>query len=355
MKKTKTLIYVTQLLESGGIESHLKEFCRNMNAEEMDLSILIGYYKGDTKTKLYYQSICKNAWFIQSKYAPIRLLALLLKIWVLRMEKFETLYTNGQGKSIWHVGKLLGKKHHWVHHHHTSGDEIDQASWPNEYRMAMKKCQAVIACARPNALNLAQVLQREVLNIPCFSVSLEPKNYEFPEAGKIKIGYFGRLIKEKGIELMCKLSQDKDLTEIDFYIWGRGANFPPSYFNDYPINYRGHFSSTEALNEIIQWLDGFILLSEHPEGLPISLLEVMSSGLPWLATNKGGIKDLSINPNLNMVIPSDSDYTVIKRHLLNFVASIKNGNTNRLQQIEKYHMEYAVKAIENQWQIVLRP
>ncbi len=355
MKKTKTLIYVTQLLESGGIESHLKEFCRNMSAEEMELSILVGYYKGDKKTKLYYQSICKNAWFIQSKYAPIRLLELLLKIWVLRRKKIDTLYTNGQGKSIWHVGKLLGNRLHWVHHHHTSGDKLDQASWPNEYRMVMKKCQAVIACAKPNALNIAQVLRREVLNIPCFSVSLEPKNNETPIAGKVKLGYYGRLIKEKGIELMCKLSQDKDLSEIDFYIWGKGANFPPAYFHDYRINYMGHFSSTEALNEIIQSLDGFILLSEHPEGLPISLLEVMSSGLPWLATNKGGINDLSIDPNLNMVISSDANYSSIKRHLLNFVASIKNGNTNRQQQIEKYQLEYAVKAIKNQWQIVLRP
>ncbi len=353
MKKTKTLIYVTQLLESGGIESHLKEFCRNMNSEEMELSLIVGYYKGDNKTKVYYQSICKNAWFIQSKYAPIRLLTLLLKIWFLRREQFETLYTNGQGKSIWHVGKLLGKKIHWVHHHHTSGDELDQASWPNEYSLAMKKCQAVIACAKPNALNIAQVLGKDVLNIPCFSVSLEPKKNEYPAAGRVNLGYYGRLIKEKGIELMCKLSQDKDLTEIDFYIWGKGANFPPAYFNEYPINYMGHFSSTEALNGIIQSLDGFILLSEHPEGLPISLLEVMSSGLPWLATNKGGIHDLSIDPNLNMIISSDTDYASIKRHLLNFVASIKNGNTNRLQQIEKYQLEYAVKAIKNQWQIVL--
>lgn len=355
MKKTKTLIYVTQLLESGGIESHLKEFCKNMNSEEMELSILVGYYKGDTKTKLYYQSICKNAWFIQSKYAPIRLLTLLIKIWVIRRRNYDTLYTNGQGKSIWHVGNLLGKKTHWVHHHHTSGDELDQASWPNEYRIAIKKCQAVIACARPNALNIGRVIEREVLNIPCFSVSLEPKKYEFPASGKVKLGYYGRLIKEKGVELLCKLSQDEDLSEIDFYIWGKGANFPPTYFNDYPINYMGHFSSMDALNEVIQSLDGFVLLSEHPEGLPISLLEVMSSGLPWLASNKGGIQDLSIDPNLNMVIPSDADYEAIKSHLLNFVTSIKKGNTNKLHQIKKYELEYAVKAIKYQWQLILRP
>jgi glycosyltransferase involved in cell wall biosynthesis len=352
MKKTKVLIYVPQLLETGGIESHIKEFSRNFVHPTFELYLLVANFKGDKETKKHYQSICKKVYLIHNKNAFYRLLNLFVISFVLKFEHFNFLYTNGQGKSIYLLKKILGNGPKWIHHHHTSGDSEDQKTWPNEYQIVMKTCDTLIACAEPNAIDILNCTKRNVMVVPCFSMQLNSKKYDSQSVGKIKLGYFGRLIKEKGVDLICQLSVDSDLSDIEFYIWGKGEDYPPSFFNPYKISYMGHFSSKQELNSVIEQIDGFILLSQHPEGLPISLLEVMSSGLPWLATNRGGIKSLSTDPNLNFLLPFQSDYEETKKSLLTFSRKIKLGNSNKENQINKYLSTYSSEVILKQWETI---
>ena len=68
---------------------------------------------------------------------------------------------------------------------------------------------------------------------------------------------------------------------------------------------------------MISVLDGFLLISTHPEGLPVCLLEAMGAGLPWLATNKGGITDIAFDPSSSTrVIASALSYEEIKQQVI---------------------------------------
>jgi glycosyltransferase involved in cell wall biosynthesis len=352
MKKTKVLIYVPQLLETGGIESHIKEFTKTFAHSSFELYLLVANFKGNKETKKYYQSLCKKVILIQNKNAFYRLLNLFVITCLLKFQRFNFLYTNGQGKSIYLLRKILGKSLKWIHHHHTSGDLEDQKTWPNEYKIVMQTCDKLIACAEPNALEIMDFTKRNVVVVPCFSRQLNYKKNNPQPEGKVKLGYFGRLIKEKGVDLICQLSMDSDLSEIEFYIWGKGEKYPPSFFNSFKVTYMGSFTTKEELNLVIEQIDGFILLSQHPEGLPISLLEVMSSGLPWLATNRGGIKSLSTDSNLNFLLPYQSDYEETKKSLLTFARKIKLGNTNRENQINKYLSSYSSEVIHKKWETI---
>ena len=131
MSKKKILVFTTQLLETGGIESHLKEFCFQLNESKFDVSILVLNSNASIQTELFYKNICEKSWIISNKNIFIRYLKLIFLIPVLNLKGFSTIYSNGQGNSIYFLRQLLFTIKNWVHHHHTSGEIQDRKSWSN--------------------------------------------------------------------------------------------------------------------------------------------------------------------------------------------------------------------------------
>jgi glycosyltransferase involved in cell wall biosynthesis len=352
--KKKVLIFVTQLLETGGIESHLKEFCLQFKESNIQVSILILNSKASIQTHSFYKEVCENAWIISDSNTLIRYLKLFLLIPFVNFNGFTTFYSNGQGDSIFYIKKLLFTIKNWVHHHHTSGDFEDQKTWTNKYLKTLYKASEIVACANYNAKLMSQKLNRNVISIPCFSreIFVQSKNIN---PSKIKIAYFGRLIKEKGIEAICKLSTLETFKHVEFIIWGEGSLYPVSYFNLFPnVSYMGSFKNKEELKNILNNIDAFMLYSTHPEGLPISLLEVMGAGIPWIATNIGGIGELSVDSKLNYLLPQKTNFDELVQHLLKFTNHLVNEPSVSLNQIATYKNKYASEVVKNNWTLVLK-
>ena len=353
MSKKKVLIFVTQLLETGGIESHLKEFCLQFKESNIQVSILVLNSKASEQTHSFYHNFCENTWIFKDSFILIRYIKLLFIVPFLNLKGFSTFYSNGQGDSIYYIKKLLFNIKIWVHHHHTSGDFEDQKTWTKKYFKTLNNANTIVACANYNANLMSQKLNRNVISIPCFSREIFVES-EKNNSSKIKIAYFGRLIKEKGIDAICKLSTIESLNHIEFIIWGEGSSYPSSYFNSYPnVKYMGSFKNKEELKNILNNIDAFILYSTHPEGLPISLLEVMGAGIPWIATKIGGIAELSIDNKLNYLLPPKTNFDELVQHLLNFTKHLVNEPGVSKKQIATYKNKYASEVIKNNWTLVL--
>lgn len=72
------------------------------------------------------------------------------------------------------------------------------------------------------------------------------------------------------------------------------------------FEFKGHQSNSEVLNYYQNnWVDCFILVSEN-EGLPVSLMEVASFGIPMMATNVGGVSEI-VNAKTGILIDKDFD------------------------------------------------
>ena len=346
------LVYVTQLMSRGGIESHILEFISELSEEGVIIDLLVPNFQMNLDLEHKLKKSCRrlvlNRTTSRSLYNHLWLIKALLRT---RDTNYDALYTNGQGSSIYICSKL-SKYTKWVHHHHTAGDLADQRTWGTYYVKALKCSDTLIACSKTNARAMSSSLNRAVDSIPCFSRDLGPCSVRTKEEEgyHIHLGYFGRLIKEKGIELISKMSLDKDCEHIRFHIWGADPQYSEIYFEDFPnLDYHGAFSGVVELKRAVCALDAFILLSTHPEGLPISLLEVMSAGLPWLATNRGGIPDIAQNKDETVVIPFDLNYSGYKAAVLNFVENLQRGKANRQEQLNLYASKFSAAVIRKSW------
>jgi glycosyltransferase involved in cell wall biosynthesis len=341
-------------METGGIESHLLEFCKQMKTKDISIDLLVLNSVALKETEDAYKEVCRNVYFGKKEKLSLRLLWFIIIGLKLRFKKYTALYTNGQGDSIGLLAKLLNIKGTWVHHHHTSGDKEDQVNWTDSYIASLKKANIVIACSKRNAADMEKALLRTIETIPCFSRKISVDPYIICKAQKIRFGYYGRLIPEKGIDILCKMSGDEDLSQFEFHIWGEGVAYPASFFKNFPnINFHGAFSGIDGLIKTISSIDAFLLLSVHPEGLPICLLEAMSAGLPWLATNRGGIPDIACDPISTRVIPVTANYSMMKQELISFGKDISSGKITKQQQQKLYNDKFSGTALSKQWKFAL--
>jgi len=342
-------------MPNGGIESHILSYCDKMSQQHnMSIDIIVpNFQMGEVELTRLKES-CDRVILHKGKLGGLNSLCwLTLQSLKLVITNYDAIYTNGQGESIEFLSKVIFRKKKWVHHHHTSGDEKDQASWSKGYKRALNKADVVIACSTKNAKDMTFYLQRKIDTIPCFSSKILQKP-AVKHSGKIKMGYYGRLIPEKGIDILCKMSEDVDFKDTEIHIWGQGEAYPPSYFLNYPnIKIHNPFKGEKELTNVVHSIDVFLLISRHPEGLPICLLEAMGAGLPWIATNKGGISDIISDPYATRLINNDASYKDIKDIILDFISDFKAGKVQPYSQVKLYKEQFSSFAVGKKWEEIL--
>lgn len=154
------------------------------------------------------------------------------------------------------------------------------------------------------------------VNIKPLSLSLN--KYTLKDEKKIKIGLIGSFNNEyKGIDTALKsihLLKEHDCV-VHLYILGSGK-LKDHYLEMAKkleiadqIHFDGSLSGGEA---VLNWLKGLDLYIQpsRTEGLPRALIEAMSTGLPCIATNVGGIPELLHEDDL---VDKDSPVTLAKR------------------------------------------
>lgn len=349
-KTPRILVYMTQFMATGGIESHILQFCKSMANAGIEIDLIALNFNGQPSEESHLREICHTFLFGRGSKLSTKIHIYLNSIRLARSRKHHAIYTNGQGNSLLLPIFLKRKNTHWVHHHHTSGDTQDKASWSLIYRKALNLADTVIACSSRNAANMSEILQREIQTIPCFSRQTPTPRKNVTKDQTLHFGYFGRLIPEKGIDLLAQLAQDPDTAGIHFHIWGEGTAYPKTFFEGKPrLSFHGTFEGRQGLTQAMAKLDAFLLLSTHPEGLPICLLETMSAGLPWIATDRGGISDIACDPLSTRLISPNPHYDEVKTEVINLAEDLKNGRISPQKQRQLYAENFAEPVLVKRW------
>jgi hypothetical protein len=75
----------------------------------------------------------------------------------------------------------------------------------------------------------------------------------------------------------------------------------------------------------------------------------MSAGLPWFATDRGGIPDIFHDIYTTRIIPASANYDEIKIALLDFTDSLSSGQVNHTAQKEAYQRQFSHEVLATTW------
>jgi glycosyltransferase involved in cell wall biosynthesis len=282
-------------------------------------------------------------------------------LWLLREAlrneaiSWDLIYTNGQS-ALARFAWFAARSHtRIVHHHHTAADAAEQRTWSRSFRRVLQTAPELVGCSRATQASLGAVLGRDdVRFLPYLTRSVldaggvQDRSYNVDTA--LHFGFMGRLVAEKGIAHICELSRRPELANITWHIHGAGSQFPPEYFQPYPkIVYHGAYTSAVEQASILRKLDALVLLSTHNEGMPLSLLEAMSAGLPWIATDRGGTREMALAPQNCVVVDFPFTSASLVSAVAEMAARIRAGTTSRQAQRSAYDRHFSPPVVGNAW------
>lgn len=192
---------------------------------------------------------------------------------------------------------------------------------------------------------------------------------EYPQLSKNKISPFGRSVhflflgeigERKGVfDIMRGLSNHRDELQgrMELRIGGNGnedkLRLIISDNNLSEFVYFEGFVFGDKKTELLNWADVFILPS-HNEGLPISILEAMSYGMPIISTPVGGIPEVIDNHNGILVTPgNDEEIVDAMKVFINNPKLIISGGLCSRQVVKTYLPDYVMNHLKTIYEKLL--
>ena len=159
--------------------------------------------------------------------------------------------------------------------------------------------KSILEKERISILNKLSVIPMPV-TIPEVKATHENLKRKYKVKGKRVILYIGRLIKVKGIIYLLEAMEK--LTHPDAVLLVAGEGQEKAYLEQYvkernlPVRFLDAVNG-KAKAEILKIADVFvlpsiILPSGRQEGLPVSILEAISAGVPVVASDVGGVSEV---------------------------------------------------------------
>ncbi len=270
-----------------------------------------------------------------------------------RATRWDVIYTNGQSALARTVWRAARRGTRVVHHHHTAADAGEQATWSPAFLAVLRGTPELVGCSEATcaALNLATARRDArflpyLTRCPVEAAAVPQRAPQHP----LRFGFTGRLIPEKGIDLIVRLAAEPALAEVEWHIHGAGEAYPPEFFAGKPrLVYHGAYRSVAEHAAALLALDALALLSTHNEGMPLSLIEGMSAGLPLLATDRGGTRELARSPADTVIVPADADFPALIARVRALADAIRAGTTSRARQRAIYDEHFAPAVVARRW------
>lgn len=146
-------------------------------------------------------------------------------------------------------------------------------------------------------------------------ISLPSSTPAHDVSDRIRVGYAGRIVQNKGIEVLLQAFQQLS-GNFELFIAGNSnsdyGKELQSRFNEPHIHFIGEQSD---LSRFYQSIDIFVAPSIVPEAFGLSICEAMSYGLPVITTTSGAQSEL-IHNGINGVLISPNNIAELKNSIL---------------------------------------
>jgi len=355
----KILIYAPQMAPFGGMERHICELAGVLASRGHAVTLLTT--SNSLASELRAALIERGVSFRELPRSRGRASRVSKGLWLLREAMrskptpWDLIYTNGQSALSGIAWLAARRPTRIIHHHHTAADAREQATWSGSFRQILRRAPEIVACSGATQRALRLALQRNdvrflpyLTTAPVSADEVKPRVYSHNT--RLHFGFMGRLVSEKGIDQICALSKNPSLADITWHIHGAGPDYPPAFFSDLPnLVYHGAYSSGAQQAAILQSLDALVLFSTHNEGMPLSLIEAMSAGLPWIATDQGGTRELAVSAANCLVVTPPHTLKALVAATRTMADRIHRGETSRPEQRRTYDRLFAAPVVSDVW------
>jgi len=176
---------------------------------------------------------------------------------------------------------------------------------------------------------------------------------------RLRFCFFGRLASNKGLaeflSAFAKIVHALDAT-LDIHGSGREQSCLEDLVNRLGLLDRvklcGRYPEGSAYAKLLASYHCLVLPSRGCEGLPLVLIEAMSCGLPFLATDIGAIADAAINNDDVMVMAPDEESMVDA--LSKFADKLRLGLISSTRLRDYYRQHFSTAVFEESWRSMLR-
>jgi len=355
----RCLIYVPQMAAFGGIERHVCTLARALSGRGHTVLLLTtsNSLGGDLRTLLLEGGVELRELAVKRGEAGrgVKAAWMLRQVFLARLGRWDVIYTNGQSALARLAWIAAGEGTRVVHHHHTAASDGEQRSWSGPFRQVLRKAPELVACSCSTRDALARAIPRLDIRFlpyltpcPVGREMIADRNYA--EVDRLNYGFMGRLVPEKGIDAICELSLRPELAGITWHIHGSGDAYPKEFFRPYPnIAYHGAFTGAREHARALLALDAAVLFSAHNEGMPLSLIEAMSAGLPWLATDQGGTREIAVGDANSIVISGQPNTERLAAAAVDMAGRLRGGLTSRRAQRDAYDRTFNPDTVLEKW------
>lgn len=168
----------------------------------------------------------------------------------------------------------------------------------------------------------------------------------------IRVSFLGRVSRLKGVDTLIDIWPELNAGPIRLDLYGGGDELDEMIglvtargLTD-SIYVHGTYDRARDLDQIMRSSD-MLVLPSLTEGLPHVLIESMAYGVPFVATNVGGIRDLAIGNSDVMVVEPSRDGVI--HGIREMVAAIRNDDIcpDRLRRY--YEGNFAPQIVGDRW------
>lgn len=185
-------------------------------------------------------------------------------------------------------------------------------------------------------------------------VSIAKQDNSIKEEKILNFLFLGVITKKKGIfDLVNTIAENKEILENKAKLIICGSGDTDDLLDlikigglENCIDYRGWVTGEEK-KCLLQVSDVYVLPS-YFEGVPISILEAMSCGMPIISTNVGGIPEVVEN-GVNGLLIAPGDRKAILQALLYYInnfGKVEDHGKQSLQKIKEYFPESVTRELE---------
>ncbi|MFL5616110.1 MAG: glycosyltransferase [Gemmatimonadaceae bacterium] len=185
--------------------------------------------------------------------------------------------------------------------------------------------------------------------LPALTNARSPAPARSRAVSEVRVAFLGRFDANKGAVWLADRWRHLSIqpARLDFY--GNGPDRPQlqqrAAESSARIAVHGGWNGAEELSAILQRTD-LVVLPSLSEGVPLTLLECMANGVPFVASDVGGIPVLAeANPDVR-IAPRGLEF---ERAIEQMAAAIRRGEIDRARLQQYFNARYAEDVVKARW------